>query len=279
MVDYKANKDFMRAMRAGDQRGLFVPDIGYERTDPKHSYSSVRDYWLFHFVISGKGKYFVDGKTYTLGKNYGFIIEPGVETYYEADENDPWEYCWIGARGIDAAHLLETSELFGRHYFLFEPEYVQPILSVLEELGGVENVNPDYVRLRVNAAFFEVLSCFVPKLKQSEEKKTTRLGNIALDGAEYFERNFSKNIGVNEAADRLNVSRVYFSTLFTKEFGMPPKEYLTQIRVRHAQKLLENTDLPTSSIAEECGFSDVSVFAKNFKKVAGATPNAYRKNK
>ncbi len=264
---------------ADGQKGLFVPVIGYERTAPNHSFSSVRDYYLFHFVISGKGKYFVDGKTYTLGKNYGFIIEPGVETRYEADAKEPWEYCWIGARGIDVVKLLESSELFNRHWFSFEPEVIQPILSALEDFNSVENLNPDYKKLRVNAAFLEVLSCFVPKVGSGGEIKNERSRSIALGGAEYFEKNFSFNIGVNEAAQEMGVSRVYFSTLFTKEFGVPPKEYLTDVRVGKAKKLLADTDLPLSEIAEKCGFSDVSVFAKNFKKVSGSTPNAYRKNK
>lgn len=261
------------------QKGFFVPVIGYERTKPKHSCTSVRDYWLFHFVISGKGKYFVDGKTYNLGKNYGFIIEPGVKTSYVADETDPWEYCWIAVRGVDVIGFLETAELYNKHYFSFEPEFVAPLLGVLEELSSSENVNPDYANLRINAAFLEIMSCFIPKTQQSEgEKRAGRNANIALSGAEYFMKNFSKNVGVNEAAAEIGVSRVYFSTLFTKEFGVPPKEYLTGIRIDNAKKMLSDNDLSLSEIAEKCGFFDVSSFSKNFKKLCGKTPNAYRKD-
>lgn len=271
------NGEFSYNLRGSSQKGFFVPVIGYERTKPNHSFTSVRDYWLFHFVISGRGKYFVDGKTYNLGKNYGFIIQPGVETSYVADKLEPWEYCWIAVRGIDAIGLLEAAELYNKHYFSFETECIAPILGVLEELRSSENMNPDYANLRINAAFLEVMSYFVPKTQSLGERKSLKSGNIALSGAEYFMKNYSKSIGVNEAAAEIGVSRVYFSTLFTKEFGVPPKEYLTGIRIDNAKKLLSSTDLTLSAVAQRCGFVDVGIFTKNFKKLCGKTPNAYRK--
>ena len=260
------------------QKGLFVTDVGYERTSPSHSCASTRDYWLFHFVLEGKGKYYVDGNTYVLGKNYGFIIDPGVETLYEADAADPWEYCWIGVRGIDVVGFLETAELYNKRYFSFEREFIKPLLSVLDEMRTCGEINSDYAKLRVNAAFFDILSCFVPKNGITETKNVRKAKNIALSGAEYFEKHFAENIGVFEAAAELNVSRVYFSTLFAKEFGIPPKEYLTDVRIRNAKKLLGETDTALSFVAEKCGFSDLSVFTKNFKKTVGISPNVYRKS-
>lgn len=260
-----------------EHKGLFVPDVGREQTQSGHEFVSVRNYYLFHFVLKGKGKYYVNENTYSLSKNYGFIIEPGVKTRYVADIYEPWEYCWIGVRGIDVINFLETAELYNKHYFSFETESIEPLLSLLEEIKSNPEINTDYVSLRVNAAFLEIMSCFVPKIKHVS-KNLTGVNSIAIDGANFFQKHFAQNIGVNEAATALNVSRVYFSTIFTKEIGKSPKEYLTEIRLDAAKKLLCESNLTLKAIASKCGFTDVSVFSKCFKKVLGVSPNCYNKS-
>ena len=76
---------------------LTLYQYGYEKCLPLHSYGpAVRNHYLFHYVISGKGTLSVDKVTYSreyeIHGGMGFLIEPGqINTYY-ADRADPWEY-------------------------------------------------------------------------------------------------------------------------------------------------------------------------------------------
>ncbi len=95
-----------------EQLDLFLCQCGTEKCLPKHSFGPVvRDHYLIHFVLEGKGRYIVNGKQYNLKKNQGFLICPNVLTYYEASESNPWTYMWIGFHGLKAKNYLSNANL------------------------------------------------------------------------------------------------------------------------------------------------------------------------
>ena len=60
---------------------------------------SVRSVFVLTYIISGKGYYEVNNKTYTLTAGDSFLIYPGIKVKYYPDENDKWEYIWIDFNG------------------------------------------------------------------------------------------------------------------------------------------------------------------------------------
>ena len=60
-----------------------------EKCKPSYSYGpAVRDHYLIHFIIKGSGIFYVNGKSYEIKANQGFLICPDVVTYYKADNQD-----------------------------------------------------------------------------------------------------------------------------------------------------------------------------------------------
>lgn len=94
----------------------------------------------------------------------------------------------------------------------------------------------------------------------------------------YIETDVSTDLSLKTFAKYLNVNASYLSTLFSKEVGIPLSEYVNNCRIFHAKKLLQGTDLPIKSIAEQCGFSDTHYFSRVFRKIENTTPNEYRKS-
>lgn len=74
----------------------------------------------------------------------------------------------------------------------------------------------------------------------------------------------------------LNVNASYLSTLFKKEVGIPLTDYVNRQRIEQAKKLLIVTELPTKTIAQQCGIPDIYYFSRLFKKRTGVTPKLYR---
>ncbi|HOS30557.1 MAG TPA: helix-turn-helix transcriptional regulator, partial [Treponemataceae bacterium] len=68
----------------------------------------------------------------------------------------------------------------------------------------------------------------------------------------------------------------HFSTVFSQECGMTFIEYLTEIRMTMAKKLLKTTQKRSTDIAYEIGFSDPHYFSYIFKKHTGMSPREYR---
>lgn len=68
----------------------------------------VRESYVIHMVKKGKGTFTIAGKTYELGPGQAFIIRPGEETTYRADDDDPWSYMWVGFHGYRAEDFIEA---------------------------------------------------------------------------------------------------------------------------------------------------------------------------
>lgn len=79
------------------------------------------------------------------------------------------------------------------------------------------------------------------------------------------------------AAERLQVSSVYFGRIFKQEMGISFLSFLAQIRIKRAIQLLNATDLAIHAIAEQVGFLTQHYFSTSFKKHVGVSPNQYRR--
>ena len=94
-----------------------------------------------------------------------------------------------------------------------------------------------------------------------------------------IEGSYDRNISLDEICREAAVSRNYFCYLFKREVGVSVWNYLTQLRMERAKKLLEETDLRSYEIAFQVGYDNPSYFSRIFKKYEQMTPNEYRENR
>jgi AraC-like DNA-binding protein len=102
----------------------------------------------------------------------------------------------------------------------------------------------------------------------------------ALDWFEsYLSLHLAEPLRIEDMARQGGFSPSRFSAMVRQTFGMPPHQFLTHMRVRHARELLDREDLTLDLIAGYCGFSDVAHFIKTFKQHTGVTPGSLRARK
>lgn len=77
-------------------------------------------------------------------------------------------------------------------------------------------------------------------------------------------------------AEVASMSRSSFSLRFAAAFGQPPMEFLRDLRLRHAARLLEVTDLPVPLVAKSVGYTSRSYFTRAFRNLFGMDPRSYR---
>lgn len=102
-------------------------------------------------------------------------------------------------------------------------------------------------------------------------------GNDPMQKAlEYIIQNFQNGITMKDMINLTNMSNTAFSMAFKKNYRMTFKEYLLNIRVGYACKLLTDGSLNISQIAYNCGFENISNFNRQFKKIKGITPTHFQ---
>lgn len=114
-------------------------------------------------------------------------------------------------------------------------------------------------------------------LEKTETGQKDKNGALIEKGVLYMNMYFDKkNITVGDIAKRCNISEVYFRKLFREEYGLSPLKYISKLRIKRAQKLLESGYYRVSEAAALSGFDDMKYFSTVFKKVVGMSPSEYR---
>jgi AraC-like DNA-binding protein len=94
---------------------------------------------------------------------------------------------------------------------------------------------------------------------------------------EYILKNFRQKILLEELADLLHMTPTSFSRYFTMKNNKPFSKFVSEIRIKHACKLLTETDNSIEQICYECGFNTLSNFNKQFKDIMLQKPTQYKK--
>src|SRR3984957_5228746 len=93
---------------------------------------------------------------------------------------------------------------------------------------------------------------------------------------DFINENFSRTIRLAEAAELAEMAETAFSRFFKAKTGITFVDYLNDIRIGHASRLLIDTISPIAEIAQECGFTSLTNFNRIFKKRKGLVPKDFR---
>ncbi len=255
---------------------LYMCLCGYARCSPGHSFGpAVRPNYIIHYIMEGKGSYTVGGVRYELEAGQGFLIEPGVQTFYQADGEEPWSYLWVGFGGEKAEEYLKSTGL-GESRLIYRSSQGERLKQIVLSM-----LNHNTYALSDQFYLEGLLYSFLGVLAENmdvfsvPERGTGSL--YVRKAVEFIQNNYCNPIHITDIADYVCINRSYLYTLFQKEIGMPPQEYLANYRLTRAAELLLITDISIESVALSCGYSDPLVFSKAFKAKNGLTPSKYRK--
>ncbi|MCR5102427.1 MAG: AraC family transcriptional regulator [Butyrivibrio sp.] len=252
-------------------------EIGSYVCTPGYSYGPiVRPRGIIHYVKSGKGKLIIKDKEHKVHQGQIFLIPPRVRAYYAADQDDPWNYCWLHIGGtlfleaLKDAGINEDNPVFdivdnnGDQYLHF--------IEILEQLFNC--YEREYSSL---AKMYELLDYFNSHSKVDRNSPESLQLEYVHTVIKYIQLKYSEPLHVNEIAAACNLNRSYLSRLFHDATGSTIKDYLLSYRMNEAEKLLLHSDQPISYIAFAVGYSDIYTFTKAFKKSKNVTPSEYRK--
>ena len=228
---------------------------GWERCDSGHSFGPhTRDYYILHYVVSGRGVFEKEGERRGVGGGEIFVIRPGEITTYTADRTNPWFYIWIGFNGKLAKMFDESEDVitYGENTFL-------DLIKISTASGMVEEM--------ITSKLFEIISVIFGGSNQEKCYEEIAYNHIK---AKYMEQ-----IRVEEIAGMIGIDRSYLSRLFKKRYGVSVQDFLVDVRLSKAAEFLRQGKNVSIS-AKLVGYEDVFNFSKMFKRKYGISPKEYK---
>lgn len=227
----------------------------------------VRNSYIIHYVISGKGQF--NGHSVCSGQ--GFLITPGMEEHYFPDEENPWEFVWFVSNDPVMKHLF-ASFCADEHTGIFHYDYVYALKELASFLATHNRKTYDS---------FEMLELFLRVFKHQREQvlppASKSNAEIYLDAAEkYIASNLHRPITVSELTEFLGVSQPYLFKIFKEKFSSSPKQYILAQKLIRAQTLLHETNMSVTYIANSVGFPDVLSFSRFFHSKLSISPQTYK---
>lgn len=184
---------------------------------------------------------------------------------------------------LDKISLIESGDLsFIKVRVLGICAILTRITSKKDASFQVSSEEIEHLDLLNKAESFKELYSLTSKICENICVSITNQGykgnsSIIINACQYINKNYMNKITLKMVADELFTNLTYLSTLFKKEMGISFTEYINDIRIKHTQDLLENTNISLVAISSAAGFDCQSYFTKVFKNKTGITPSEYRK--
>ena len=252
---------------------LYVQNTGCQQCSPSYGWGpGVRNHFLLHHVMSGKGVFISRDTRYDLRAGDTFLAYPDTTIHYCADARDPWEYVWVGFGGLDAASYMGQTDLTEEEpvYRGRDSEEIRALLERIYESYGTSAAES----LEMTARLYQLLA-FLVRTAQGRRGGGGEAPDCALLAAEYIVNHYETPITVEGLAAYASVSHSSLYRRFVKRFQISPKRFLLEYRIERACALLATTGHSIPEISNSVGFEDPFYFSRAFKEVKGVSPRQY----
>lgn len=253
---------------------LSVYTTGIQKCEPLHQWGpGIRNHYLIHHIVSGKGYYKVNDNIWELHAGDTFLAFPYSEITYYADQKDPWEYYWVGFQGDDADEIIQKSLFSHEKPVLIQSDQGSLVKEALYDIyssRGSQYKNS----LLMTSMLYRALALFLPD--STDHSSHDLYSSYVTSAVEYIHHNYSYTITIDDIASYIGISRSHLFRAFKLHTGTSPKEYLTNYRIAQACNLLKQSDLSIQSVANSVGFDNGLYFSKVFHQKKGMTPSQWR---
>ncbi|MEE0944045.1 MAG: AraC family transcriptional regulator [Clostridia bacterium] len=249
----------------------------HRRFSPR-PYAHYHDKHELYYLAKGQAKYFVGNDIFMLEPGDMIFVPKGV--VHRADYGESQNVERVLFSFDDELIDEENSEYIS---YLKENKYVRISQENQYELKNIflaiekETEREQSGYRKMQRLYFDQLLILISRY--SHKGRGTHLSEsyiVVQNAAKYISENYNEDLRLEGLAEKYYMSPWHFSRLFKSVTGMGLNEYINIARIRAAEQLLSQTDLPITAVAAECGFNDSNYFSNVFKKIKGITPKKYQ---
>ncbi len=237
-----------------------------------HSHSC----YELYYITEGERYLLVGDRFYHLIPGDIFLISPGVEHRTLDVNNDIYSRF---TASVDPSILpvnVERRIENGLHI-------VRPDQSTRAEIDAeaeilLRSINTDEQGIDALSAVIRMIYLL---LSEESDADIMTVANPTLDRMsgilDYLEKHYTENVNINALSEKFYISEFYLCRLFKEYAGKTILTYLTELRIKHACRLLRSTSEPIKRVARSSGYGSVSAFGKAFRTIVGSSPGEYRR--
>jgi AraC-like DNA-binding protein len=245
----------------------------------------------FYYIIDGRFDWIIDDQHYILYPSDLAVVLPGQRFGGEKDLMDIGTVSWLH---VELQQLERNGKIaMGKWSSLADHECRSigrvlllnncPVLSEVKEAGVLfQNMQSEFVNQEIG--YITRINQLIDELFILTARQLTRQNNSRRDFPQTFlkleqtlRENLSHQWTVEEMAALVGLGNTTFSEKVKSFTGFSPLNYLINIRISEAIKLLKRPDVHVTDIALDVGFYSSQHFATTFKKLTGYTPSEFRK--
>jgi len=247
-------------------------------------------HYELNLITSGRGKRIVGNNISTFENSDLILLGPDLPHRHEISEpernNSPECLVLYISEILVKNDLIQIPELksiqglfsralSGIAFKGFDVNTIFHQIELLIDLQGIESFISLINLLKTLAGIeeYEILS-LTPELPVSLYKDLDQIKKVY----DYVLRNIQENITLETAAELLHMAPGSFCRFFKKRTGKSFIQYLKDVRISVASRMLSQTEKPISQICLESGYNNLANFNFYFKKIMKMTPSEYRKN-
>jgi len=257
--------------------GLFIPSVGpcFQAITPRHTHPA----YLFILAFDDSCKLEIGDKIITSEPGKICAISPDIP-HHEISSDDFSRYIAIFVdksffeSQLKVYSISEIKPIEGGS-FDSSPELMAPLKEFMIEY---ENKMPGYENL-LEAIGLKITHVLIRVIYGFTSPAARIASRIEVDKViAYLHANYDKKVAVEEMAGVALLSPSHFARVFKRETGKSPMDYLIDLRLNKAKKLLRAGDRTITEIALECGFASSSHFSSCFRQEFAITPSQFQKS-
>lgn len=226
---------------------------------------------IFIFCVGGRGQVSLGDTIHNVRPADFIVIPSGTPHSYIASDSDPWSIWWFHARGTDLQKLTDALDVTaGQPNFAVKG--VERIIYLMDDLVRKLEVGSEtQAALGASGVAWHLL------VELALDRLTPEHGDPLQIAMTRIADSLASPLRVPDVAAEAGVSVSYLSAMFKKTTGGGVLAYQTDLRMRRARSLLEETDLSVGSVAERVGYADQLYFSKVFRTKHGQNPSEFRR--
>lgn len=261
---------------------IYQEDREHVFYDELHQHGEIQ----ISFIVKGAGSLIVGDTINEYKENDILVIGGYLPHVFRSDvkaSNESIMFTLFFTKTSFGKEFFEISDMSNTQGFFQNSEYGMKIISwkkkIKKQFTKLHNQNKieqiatllKIINL-IGKAKHTPLSSFVYKKKYTDDE-----GKRMNDVFKYAMENYYEPITLEEIAAKANMSKNSFCRYFKKRTNKTFFQFLIEIRIENACKLIYNSpDLSISFISEQCGFQNTANFNRKFKEMKGVTPSYYR---